>query len=407
MSVPRVLLLSSSSSGQNAGEVFLWELCQSYPKERLCRFSLATVAFDALPKDWLGFPAAYARHPRERGVQRLGRRFARLTSFPLHWYIRNVRLPALTVQAVQFARQQRVEMVWAVLSSPTLIHLAHRVAAALGVPLVVTVWDPPERFAVDLRLDQLTGRILLRDFANTLRTAVRCSAASEGMQNEYKNRYGNDSVVLIHGVHPRLRHPAATQLTGEGRFIIGVAGSLYAAREWQALLSALSSVNWCLDGRDVTVRVLGAGLYLRAQSRMRIEYLGWRSLEETIDLMSQVDVTYLPYWFDERYSLSVRLCFPNKLTTYLAAGRPVLFHGPEDSSPAHFFRRFPAGLCCHSLEESRIIESLRRFATDREFYASAVQAGQRALDEELDLRVFLRRFAALIGVEEGELLSVA
>jgi hypothetical protein len=140
---------------------------------------------------------------------------------------------------------------------------------------------------------------------------------------------------------------------------------------------------------------------------MPIEYLGWQSPEKTIELMSQVDVTYLPYWFDRSHSLSVRLCFPSKLTTYLAAGRPVLFHGPKDSSPAHFFSRFPVGLCCHSLEEPEIIESLRRFIIDRKFYALATQAGQAALDQELDLRVFRRRFATLIGIEEEELFSLS
>ena len=139
---------------------------------------------------------------------------------------------------------------------------------------------------------------------------------------------------------------------------------------------------------------------------MHIEYLGWRSVEETVELMSQVDVTYLPYWFDKAYGLSVRLCFPNRLATYLAAGRPVLFHGPEDSSPARFLRRFPAGLCCHSLEEAKIIDSLRRLIIDREFYALATQACQAAREQELDLRVFRRRFAALIGIEEDELLPL-
>ena len=407
MTVPRVLLLTGTAPGYpGIGGIFLRDLCLSYPKESICCFALPRQTYDALLKDWIGFPIAYVRHPREHGFQRLGRRFAWLTTFPLHWYIKNARVPALTAQAVQFARQQRVELVWAVLNSPTLIYLARRVAAALRVPLAVTVWDPPERFVVDQRLDPLTLRILSGDFASTLRTAVRCGVASEGMQSEYKNRYGIESVVLIRGVHPKLRRPAAKEPTGKGQFIIGVAGSLYAAREWQALLSALSSVNWCLDGRDVTVRVLGSGVRLHAQGKMRVEYLGWRSLEETIDLMSQVDVAYLPYWFDESYSLAVRLCFPNKLTTYLAAGRPVFFHGPEDSSPARFFRRFPVGLCCHSLEAVDIIESLRRFVTDREFYASATQAGQAALDQELDLRVFRRRFAALIAIEEDELLPL-
>jgi len=122
--------------------------------------------------------------------------------------------------------------------------------------------------------------------------------------------------------------------------------------------------------------------------------------------MSEADITYLPYWFDEAYRLSARMSFPSKLTTYLASGRPVLFHGPQYSSVTKFFYRFPVGICCHSLEESKIIECLHKFATDKNFYAESTKAIQTALDEELDLRIFLKRFAELLGIEESDLLSI-
>ena len=120
--------------------------------------------------------------------------------------------------------------------------------------------------------------------------------------------------------------------------------------------------------------------------------------------MSEVDVAYLPYWFDESYSIAVRLSFPSKFSTYLASGRPVFFHGPEDSSPANFIKKFPVGLCCHSLEESEIIRCLERFITDKDFYASATEAGQRALNQELNLDIFLSHFTELIGISKEKLL---
>lgn len=407
MTAPHVLLISGGiPGGQGVAEIFLGDLCRHYPRGRLCRFAIQRENVDGLAQDWIGFPTAYGRSLREAGIGRLGRRCAQLTASPIHWYARNVRMPALARQAIRFARQHHAELVWAVLNKPALIYMARRVAAALGVPLVVTVWDPPERFAEGLQLGPCSCRALFRDFRDTLRTAVRCGVASEGMQSEYKARYGIESVVLIHGIHPRLMRPPAAELTEGDSFVIGLAGSIYAVQEWQALLSALSSIDWRIGEREVIVRVLSSGVHLRAQGKMHVEYLGWRSLEETLNIMSRCDITYVPYWFDESYSLAVRLSFPNKLATYLAAGRPVLYHGPEDSSPTRFFRRFPVGLCCHSLEESDIIESLSRFVTDRDFYASAARQTQVAVEQELNLRVLLRRFAALIGTSEAELLPL-
>ena len=355
--------------------------------------------------DWL--PIVHARPPRDRPVQRFGAGFACFSVPLVHQYAKRIQTPALIEQAVEFGKQQGSEMVWAILSSPALIYMAGKVATKLDAQLVTLVWDAPEYLAAIRNFDRFSRRSLLREFGRVLRATVRCGVASEGMQSEYKDKYGVESVVLIHGIHPNQRRLPAKGPTEEGKFVIGFAGSLYAVHEWDALLSALSKIAWRIDGRNITVRLIGPNVDLRrSQGRVHIEYFGWRSVEETINLMSQVDVAYLPYWFDESYSLAVRLAFPGKLTTYLAAGRPVLFHGPEDSTPTRFFRRFPVGLCCHSLDETEIIQCLYRFATDGEFYARATAAGQEALDQELDLRVFLQRFAELIGVERAQLLPL-
>jgi hypothetical protein len=246
----------------------------------------------------------------------------------------------------------------------------------------------------------------MHEFEKVMSMSERCGVASEAMGEEYGNLYGVESVVMIHGVHPKLMKPPAKELTSDKLFTIGFIGAWYAKNEWLALLSALSSVNWQIEGRKVAIRVLSTDLSVRAHDEMNIEYLGWRSVAETVELLSQVDITYLPYWFDESYSLSVRLCFPNKLSTYLAAGRPVLFHGPKDSSPVRFFNRFPVGLSCHSLENTEIIESLRRFIVDVEFYSDATEAGQKAREQELNLQIFRSRFASLIGIEENDLLPL-
>ena len=408
MTVPRVLLLTSTPPGYpGVGGIFLHDLCLLYPRDSICCFAVIPPSCESTSPDLDWLPMTYVKLPRQRGYHRLGRHLADLSGFLVRQYARLIRIPPLAARSVQFGRQHGVEIVWAVLNDPILINLAKRVASTLGAQLVTTIWDPPEYLAMNLGFDRFSRHILLREFEKVLLMSVRCGVASEGMREEYKNRYGIESVVLIHGVHPDLRRPPAKELTSEEQFIIGFAGALYARHEWQALLSALSKVNWQIEGRDVIVRVLATGISFQGYGKMRIEYLGWRSVEETVELMSQVDVAYLPYWFDEFHSLSVRLCFPGKLTTYLAAGRPVLFHGPKDSSPARLFRRFPVGLCCHSLEGAEIIESLRRFITDREFYAAATRAGQVAMDQELNLRVFRQRFATLIGIEEDELLPLA
>jgi hypothetical protein len=407
MVVPRLLLLTGTAPGsQGAGGVFLRDLCLAYARENICCFSVIHENLYSTSRDLDWLPISYELRPRQLGIQGLGQHFARLSGFFLRQHAMSGVSPALAKRVAQFGRQHGVEMVWAVLNDPALFGVTRRVMSMLDVRLVTTIWDPPEFVLMNLEADRRSHRIAMHEFERVLLMSDRCGVASEWMGEEYRKRYGIEPVVLIHGIHPDMKKAPAEELVNNKQFTIGFAGSLYAFYEWQALISALSKTSWQIERRDVIIRFLGAKAPPGLHNGMPIEYLGWRSVEETIELMSKVDIAYLPYWFDKSHSLSVRLCFPNKLSTYLAAGRPVLFHGPRDSSPARFFRRFPVGLCCHSLEEGEIVKAIRRFIADREFYALAAQACQVAFDTGINLRIFRRRFANLIGIAEEQLLPM-
>lgn len=422
MSVPRLLLLTGvPPSNVGVGGIFLYDLCCYYPRDRISCFALCITDHNPLPDDLAWLPVVYKARPRESMFQGGGRRLyklrlqafrrpvcsiARVGGFFL-WQRAKKQIPSLIDQAVQFGRQQSIDMVWAPLHEPTIVYMARTVALELGARLITLVWDPLEYvFSNILCLDTISSRSLLGEFESTLRAAERCGVASEAMKNEYESKYGIKSVVLRHGIHPsKWKRPAKSPNNGR-QFVIGFAGTLYAVREWRALISALSRVNWHIGGSEISLLLVGNhDKFLRGDDHIR--YLGWRHIDEVIDLFStEVDVAYLPYWFDEYYRSAAELCFPAKLTTYLASGRPVLFHGPKYASLTDFFTRFPVGPCCHSLESPEIIECLYQLITDTDFYASATKSGRLAMNQELDLRVFLNRFATLVGIRQDELLPI-
>ncbi len=393
----------------------LRDLVRLYPKGSISWFGLYapedTAAFlpgaDVLPEDIAWMPFGFGVHPGEGAIRisygiakRVpGLRHVRSAMvFMQHRYIRSFIAPRLVEQAVDFGRKQGAEVVLAVLNDPVIVYIATKVADGLNVPLITNVQDPPERFILDAHLDRMTARELMKRFAVALKSSLRVSTASEGMQETYRKRYGVDSVVLIHGLDRAQWQPPGTR-SSSGEFTIGFAGNLYCDREWMALLAALSSVAWSIDGRQVKIRVLAPHLNIRGDDTTRIEYLGWRPVDETVSLLAQTDLTYLPYWFDTDRELFVRQCFPNKLSTYLAAGRPVFYHGPPYASVSEFLRRYPAGIRCHSLDRNEIVQSLRAVIRSPQLYSEAVSAGQRALVEELNLEVFRDRVAKLLGTE--------
>ncbi len=137
-----------------------------------------------------------------------------------------------------------------------------------------------------------------------------------------------------------------------GEVCIGTAGQSYASREWAALLAALDSADWRIAGQQVKVRLIGRDVLFYASAKSFIEYLGWRPQDEAIGLLAETDVLYCPYLFDNS-------------STYLAAQRPVLVHGPKYSETARLIAKHNAGECCESLDSRDIIRDLTSLAAGR------------------------------------------
>lgn len=399
---PRVLIVSPVAPvPEGVGGVFLRDLCLLYPADRL--------AFAILPGIGSGpWPEALARAPRlelavvpERGFNRWGRRVQRSTRTVFDWWVDRTHLARFVDRVVAFAGSVRPDLLWIPLAGPTMINAAAEVARRSGLPMLTTVWDAPDYFLPhywDVR-GRALARVLAR-FDAAVSASLRCAVASPEMAEAYEVRYGVPCVPMIHGLPESSWVRPSGMRAPNDPFVIGYAGSLYARREWEALMTALGAVGWRVGGRDAVVRVLASSFDVRATGPARVEFLGWHPTGRAVEILSQCDVCYVPYWFDPAFRPAVEMCFPNKVSTYLAAGRPILFHGPQESTPARFLERHAVGIACHSLEPDAIVGALHTAATDAAFHATAARAIPVALRDELGLHVFRQHFAEFLGVHE-------
>lgn len=400
MNTPRVLLLTGTQPGDGGvGQIYLRDLCLHYPPGNLSCFVVFGAGYTRPGGTLADLPTEAVEWAHDKGWRPVSGYPGSMFSLFASQYARLVQSTQVLGKIVGFAQRHRVDLIWAVLSKPIIYRLAFSVSQQMGVPLVTTVWDPPERLVVEDRLDRISRRYALDDFAQAQRLAVRCGVMSEQMKNEYESQYGVTSYIVRHGVRAEECKTPRPRPNDNGMVTIGFAGSLYAQFEWNALLHALASVEWRLMGKDVVVRVLGPNMPISTSGRANIQYLGWRPVSEVVELLAECDVNYLPYWFDPAYRISVQLCFPSKMSAYLASARPVFYHGPEDSSPARFLMKYPAGLSCHSLEAKDIVAKLEMILNDDVAYAHMSEASHEAALQQFNLNVFLQQFAGLIGIK--------
>lgn len=391
------------------GQLILHDLCAQYPAGEMAFFVLGTADPTYIPPgDGLGrAPVFFAGQHRYRptGLQvPVLRRAGNFAKYQLH---RLSRVGGLIREACTAGYECKADVVWAVLDSPMVIHIARAVAERLSVPLLSQVWDPPDYLCLNEQIDTWSARFVRRDFGAVLRASSRCAVVSEAMQQAYRTEFGVDTILLHYGLERRLWHGPATAPQSGNRLMIGFAGSPYAKNEWRALIQALDRVGWRVGKRTVTLRLLGQAVPFTTQVPAQAEFLGWRPLPETIKRLAEADVLYLPYWFDSLHRSTVRYSFPTKVPTYLAAGRPILYHGPRDSSVARFFSEHPAAASCHSLEPEDILKVLRSIVEDETAYRQMAHAGRAVLEDRFSEQAFRAQLARFVGIDQKSLRSIS
>lgn len=404
-SFKKVLLLSDIPPCKNltAGLV-LHQLCSMMPEGSVACYAVVHPELDAkLEPDLSWIPVEYAIRPRENKKRRLPGKLGALECFLAESYTEHVSIKRIAKLAVAFGRKFGAEAIWCVVEGQSMMRLATEVADLLKVPLLTQVWDPPTWWLRANKVDNWSCKRILDRFALSMRRSERLAAASWAMAEEYGKLYGCSGIPVIPSLDEALAKPPAERLSSEDELVIGMAGQLYSDVEWEHLLLMLNSIDWRFRGRQVVIKLLGRLLKVHTASPVRIDYLGWRNQRDTIDILSRADILYCPYWFDPTYRAEASFSFPSKLTTYLAAGRPVLFHGPEYASPARFLKEHDAASFCHDLANSAIFNSIDRLVSDQEYYRSRARNGSAAFHEHLTTRTMRRQFAKFLDVSESDL----
>lgn len=282
-------------------------------------------------------------------------------------------------------------LLWFVLDDASLYREVRRAASTLRLPVITTVWDPPELVAGTGDASQLMA------FADAMHASAACGVVSEPMAIEFAECYGVHTIVVRQGVEPRAIRPAVAG-SSDGALHIAFAGSVYSHEAWHALSEALDSVNWHIAGRRVKLEIYGQDVPPVCQVGDRVTLHGWCAGAELVDQLAQADLCYLPSWFHADDAIAARLSFPTKFSTYLAAGCATLVHAPAYAACALFAREHDCAAVCASLRPDDIVVALEALALQRGGSAQLSANRARVLDGELSMRCFRSRFDQLLAL---------
>lgn len=365
------------------------QMCRAFEPGALAVFAVMNPDISPLQyPDLTDVPAEFFAQPNED--YSLGNmRYGNLTPeqiFAAEATVRAEDIPRLVNAAVKFGRSHGVEQVWAILQGQTMVRMALAVSDALDVSLKTQIWDPFSWWQLARNLDPKTCELDNKLLEKTIRASDLVIAPSWAMAADFKARYGVPSVPIIASIAASVAEPPATGVRLDGALTIGIAGQFYASDAWVAFYDALDSCGWSIGGRDVVLNVYGAGPPPNIFHIDRVRLRGWIPQKELVGVLaSECDVCYCPYPFDPQLADVSRYSFPSKLVVYLASGRPVLFHGPDYSSPSMYLEERGAGICCHTTDASSIIAAIAELSNNPSVYSATANRGSTAFMADFTL----------------------
>lgn len=202
---------------------------------------------------------------------------------------------------------------------------------------------------------RLFGSLADRMTRKVLKAVTSFDVTSRGMQTYYENISGRKGDISHRYItKDSLTSSASLPAQNSGRIKIGHIGSVYNKDvffqfiDLMQLFSKESNVDFelCMWGWGGHINEIPNHL------RNHVTSLANLPESQVIPQLAQCTFVYAMYPMDKRSNLFSRTSMPTKLSSYIQAGRPILGHGPADSSLAEFLHSTNTGVLWENIDKT-------------------------------------------------------
>lgn len=374
---PRLFVLAAfAPEGGYGGGVVVRNMLEDYPAEKLM-FYRQHPHYYPISNSWR------PEIPRKTYPFRVaGRRFKIVDHF---WQKFGYRLEARTNAwaASLAARSFGAQAIWAIMDLKTL-HALDRFMDICPIPIHLSVHDDPIIFS-KFRNYHWRSTEIDEVFARCLRRARSCDCISERLSKHYQEKYQVEPFVLTRGVDLRDHDRSLVTRSFQDRISIVLSGHLYCPAPWpQNLLEALAIMR---NDKNLPVELHVTGDSFKHVGKFVFSH-GMVPEVKYEELLRKMDIGYASSPLTPSGRELAATSFHTKVVTYIGAGLPFLYHGPQDSTVGDLLQEYQCGVIVES-QDSR--EIMAGFLKVIENYESMRQECCRAARECFDIALMRRK----------------
>ena len=218
-------------------------------------------------------------------------------------------------------------------------------------------------------------------------------AVSREMAAHYAESFGKSWTVVHNGVRDESLHD--TKVSSKPRQVL-LAGDVNVFR-FDAVIAFAEAIERHnrRNGESIEFTVMGevAEQHRSSLSALRtVKMLSRRSHSECLDAMKGADLLYLPLAFARKSSRISLYSLPTKLPEYLAAGRSVFFHAPQESALFRVAERYDLTPRLATIDPAALDGFVAAWARGNGNGVDSTDKAKRALREEFDIDTLAARF---------------
>lgn len=218
-------------------------------------------------------------------------------------------------------------------------------------------------------------------------------AVSREMAAHYAESFGKSWTVVHNGVRDDSLHE--TKVSSKPRQVL-LAGDVNVFR-FDAVIAFAEAIERHnrRNGESIEFTVMGevAEQHRSSLSALRtVKMLSRRSHSECLDAMKGADLLYLPLAFARKSSRISLYSLPTKLPEYLAAGRSVFFHAPQESALFRVAERYDLTPRMATIDPAALDGFVEAWASGNGNGVDSTDKAKRALREEFDIDTLAARF---------------